>query len=376
MPYDPKNMNQAVADHMGRENDRQHLDMQAAANIHQDFDGLAAQVGQIAAGAWRLKARASGKSDAQVAVASQCATTAFMTGFYLKAPLEAGWADGRFITISDQGVHVGAKDIEYGTGGTMYTEVDDGIVNDDASPERAVRLAEDLTRQTFHTIKHKMEISWQRVQTAMMTGQYNYFETLGMQTRERHRQALNNLIRRGSPKFGLSGITNHPNVRQFVAGVNWDSGTPANIYAEFNEAVTEMFASPTEEQIPTSLLLARRQLQYWATTQFDNLQQTKLLAYTEDAYKFAGPGLRIEGDPGMAVSSSLGGPAALLYTNRPDLVSCTMPLYAVMQDPIQKSAAIIEVEIWSRFAGVQVRDVDTVLVVDGDEAGWRGYGAA
>jgi hypothetical protein len=374
MPYENPNLNQAHADHIGRMNDRQHLDMRSPANIKQDFDGMAQQVGQIAAAGWRIKARGVGKSDAQVAVASQCATTAFLNGFYRKDPLEAGWADGRFMTITDQGVHVGAKDIEYATGGAVFRDVDDGITSADDSPERAVRLGEDTTRQRFETIKHKMEISWQRVQTAMMTGQYNYFEELGMATREQHRKSLNNLIRRGNAKYGLSGITNHPGIRRFVANVNWDAGTPAAIYAEFNEAVMELFASPTEEKLPTSLLLARRQWQYWATQQFDGLQQTKLLPYTEDAYKLAG--LRIESDPGLATSSSLGGPCALIYTNRPDLVSCTMPLFGVMQDPIQKTAAIIEMEIWSRFAGVQVRDVDMVQVVDGDAAGWLGFGAA
>lgn len=307
-----------------------------------------------------------GHRDAQVGAAAESMATAFLQGFYGKRPLKTYWAEGRYITITDD-LPPGADEVVYHNAGGRFSDDDDGIYADNVSPEREVDDALGHTRQGFKTIKAKMTITQQDLWRAQMTG-YDKFAQKGAKMREKHLNDLNNLIRRGNAKHKLHGISNFPGIKRRVAAINWSTGSASDIYNEVVACIGEMIDSATEEDVPTRMVLPRLPMNNFNTAQKSVASDRSLRALLEEAYSM--DGFQIMPDPGMKTASSLGGKAALLYTDAPDLVSVSTPLFMYMTQPKEIETGIIEVQVWTRFAGVQVRDPDTIMVVEGDSAGW------
>lgn len=357
MPFDP------ISDKARVDAMPQNIKLDKAIN-HQDQNDIVVQVGAMAFD--KIANEQGRKGDAQVASVAEHIATVYLQGFYGKRPLKTYWAEGKYITITDD-APPGADEIVYSTAGSRFTEVDDGIYADDVSPEREVTDALEDTRQKFVTIKHKITITQQDIWRSAVTG-YDKFRQKGVKLREAHMRALNNLIRRGSSKYKLHGITNHPGIQRRVASANWSTGTAADIYADVVSCVADMYDSSTEEDVPTRLILPRLAMNNFNTAQKSTASDRVLREALEVAY--SNDGFMIMPDPGMKTASSLGGPAALLYTDAPDLVSVSTPLFQYMHGPREIDAGVLEVQVWTRFAGVQVRDVDTIMVVEGDSAGW------
>lgn len=330
---------------------------------HQDLNLVAASVGELAFD--RLKS-VSGKRDTQVATVAQGIATAYIQGIFAKKPLKTYWADGRYITLSDE-LPPGVDDIVYSTAGGRYTEENDGIYADDVSPEREVDIGVENTKQRFVTIKHKFTITQQDIWRSELTGMRK-FEAKGAKTREAHLNALNKLIRVGNSKFKLHGVATHPGVRRRAALQNWSTGAAQDIYDEVVASIREMYDSPTDDDSPARLILPRGPMLQFNTAQKSTASDRVLRAILEEAFSMEQ--FMVLPDPGMKAASSLGGPAALFYTPTPDLVSVATPLFMHMIGPREVDAGVLEVQLWTRFAGVQVRDTDSILVVEGDGAGW------
>ena len=183
-----------------------HLDFTLDANLAQDFEAIVAKFGHDAAHKWgTMDGARAFKGDNQIGNASECALRSVLEGFYLKMARKTYWADGRFITITDKGVHPGDDSLEYNTAGGRYNVIDDGITQDDLSPETSVSVAEDLTKQRFVMVKTKIEIRWQDIQKANKRG-FDEFERKGVLLRRQHMFCLNNLIRPNFfRRFGTDG---------------------------------------------------------------------------------------------------------------------------------------------------------------------------
>lgn len=330
----------------------------------QDQEEILAEIQALAHD--NLKSQRGGRRDAQVAVVAEHMARAYLTGFYGKRPRATFWSSGQYITITDD-LPPGVDEIAYHTTSGRYTEEDDGIMEESVSPSREVDDALEVTIQKFKTIKHKITITQQDIWRSQVTG-YNKWEQKGSKAREQHMWSLNKLIRVGNTKFGLHGICTHPNVKRRVAGQNWSSGGATNVYADVVACVAEMYESPTEEDVPTRLVLPRKAYNHFNTAHPSNATDANIRQWIEGSY--ASENMMVVPDPGMSTASSLGGPAALLYTPEPDLVSVAMPLFMYIHGPVMTESGAIKLEIWSRFAGVQVRDTDTIMVVEGDAAGW------
>lgn len=357
MPFDPT-FDKARVDAMP-----QNIRLDKEIN-HQDQNDIVKQVGAMA---FEKFSNAKGRrGDAQVASVSEHMATVYLQGFYGKRPLKTYWAEGKYISISDD-APPGADEVVYSTAGSRFTEVDDGIYADNVSPEREVDDALEDTRQRYLTIKHKITITQQDIWRAAVTG-YDKFKQKGVKLREAHMNALNSLIRRGNSKYKLHGITNHPGIKRRVASANWSTGTATDVYADAVSAIAEMADSATEEDTPTRLILPRLAMNNFNTAQKSTASDRMLREALETAYSM--DGFMVMPDPGMKTASSLGGPAALLYTDAPDLVSVSTPLFQYMHGPREVDAGVLEIQVWTRFAGVQVRDVDTIMVIEGDSAGW------
>jgi hypothetical protein len=331
-----------------------------------NFQDQEAVLGDIKAKSFDTLRNERGRKDTQVAVVAEHLARAYLTGFYGKQPRKTYWADGRYITITDD-LPPGVDEIAYHTTAGRYTEVDDGIHEESVSPEREIGDALEVTTQKFKTVKHKFSITQQDIWRAAVTG-YNKFEQRGAKLREQHMFSINKLIRVGNSKFGLHGIATHPNIKRRAAGANWSTGSATNIYDDVVACISEMYDSPTEDDAPGMLVLPRRAMTRFNTSHPSSATDINLRGWVEEAWR--DEGLMVVPDPGMKTASSLGGPAALLYTNQPDLVSVSMPLFMYIMGPFASANGVLEVEIWSRFAGVQVRDTDTIMVVEGDSQNW------
>jgi hypothetical protein len=370
MPFDPK---QTIKDaKLFQDGESEfNLDFRDDANLNQDWEGMSLDFGAVAAKKWGRDARGGGfTNDAELGHVSECALRSVIQGFYLKKPRKTHWSDGSYITLTDRGSHPGAKSIEYSTAGGRYHTNDDGITADNQSPETSVTVAEDLTEQRFVKVATKVEVTWQEIQEANMRG-FDAMERKGELLRQEHAFNLNNLIRRGNATHGLTGIVNHPGIRRRVATTDWGGSLPADIYDEYIAAISQIYGAATEEDIPQHSVLPRIQHNYFATEQFSTATDTKLKAFIESAYADEQVPHKIIPDNGMSQAGRLGDPAALFYSNDPALVVCTMPYYMRLMAPYDEDRYVISMEIISRFAGVQVFDTDTVLVVDGGTANWE-----
>jgi hypothetical protein len=116
------------------------------------------------------------------------------------------------------------------------------------------------------------------------------------------------------------------------------------------------------------LVLPRLPYRHMKTENFGAGTDTTLLKYILDNNEQ----LEVMVDPGMRDADGKGHPGALFLTPTPNLIRCTMPVFAQVQQPVlvPGNQWMIEVAIWSYFAGVQVTNTESVLFLDGEGAGW------
>jgi hypothetical protein len=374
MPFDSRTLQfdptQPITDRRAS-SQANNLDFEHPDNISQDFEGMVDALAEMASRKWgKNKSDGGFTSDAQIAQASSCSLRAALEGFYMKKPRTTHWADGTMITITDKGAHPGDLDIEYATTGTRYASENDGITHDDQSPDTAVDIAEDLTVQKFIKVSHKIEISLKAIQRAAKRG-FSEFERKGTALRNQHMFDFNNLVRRGNRKAKVWGICNHPGIRRRTAAFDWGASSPQDIYDEYNACINEMYSSPTEEDVPQYCLMPRRQYNYFATTQFSLATNDKLKQFIETAYADEAIPHKIRPDNGLSKSGPFGGPCALFYTNDAAIARVTAPEYLRLLAPFEENRHVISIEIQTYFAGVQLLDDDTVLVLDGEAADWE-----
>lgn len=308
----------------------------------------------------------AGRSDAQLATAAKCALEAFQTGFYKKRKRSANWAEGRWITITDRGVHPGDRTILTETYGARYSPKNNGLTTPDALPERAVGMAEDSRRQTFKPVRDMAMITAQEIAEGDKQG-WSAMQRKGELLREQHEQNLNKLILVGNSDFNLMGITNHVDIRRRVAAFNWGSASSTDIYDDYNAVLRDMFTSLDEDGMPPLSILPRIQWHYMNTIQFSpGGTDTTLNQYIMRN----NTGHAIEFDSNMREVDSLGGPGGLFLHNEDDVLRVTMPFWMMPHSPFQVNEITTRILIESRFAGVQISDTDKVELVEGSAAGW------
>jgi hypothetical protein len=338
--------------------------------LDQHFAAVAHAVGDLARQQWGKTPQFQqmfASNDSMLHTASRCATTAMIAGLFMKQDLETPWADGSIITITDSGAGIGDKHLEWEEAGVTDSTQDDGLTALDQAQERTVDVITELKLAKFHKIEHKMQIGFFEIAQAAKSG-YDKQEVKGQKTRRKHCEAINRLIRRGSPAHGLRGVVNYPGILHKVSTVDWATANAGPIYDEFNESIDAIYGQESEEPEPEMLVLPRLVARHMKTENFGAGTDTTLRKYILDNNEQ----LEIIVDPGMADADDAGHPGALFLTPSPDLIRCTMPVFAQVQQPVlvPDNQWMIEVAIWSYFAGVQVTNTESVLFLDGKGAGW------
>lgn len=340
------------------------------ANVNPQWDAMLAKTASLSMDMWSGKPSQTMRSDAQIVTTSQCALTSMLAGFYEKQPLEKPWANGEYITITDAGTTAGTRVLEWERQGDRHTPVDDDIMAPDDSPQRAIGEAVDVQSAKRAIIKNKVQLNWFELEEAALRG-YDKFEAKGRRLRRRHMFNIDNVVRRGNVNNGQRGIVNYPGVRRRVAAVDWGTANADVIYDDYNSGLNQVYASPTEEALPELGILPRLQFRHFETEQFSpGGTDTTLLNYLIRNNRRH----NIVEDPGLATAGPNDQPVAIFMTPRRDLVWVTAPMFAQVQQPYQVNTATVEIEIWTVLYGVQVNDEDTILVIDGEGAGWGRYG--
>lgn len=319
-------------------------------------------VGAIMGSGWNTQRR---RGDAQLGTLAREATTAVLAGMYRKRPRFTPWGMGQYLTIRDN-LHPGMRELVWKSRGANLSEIDNGIYAWNVSPTREVDAGHEVNRQKFVCIKHKVSVTQAEIWETELNGA-NELEEKGRDLMEAHMRAINLLIRQGSADNSVGGIMNYPGIRRRTATANWSTGTADDIFDDVKNCIREFVSSDTEEMPPSRLVLANSQIEQFNTA--ERVETGKILRDRVET-SWAASGLMVMPDPGMKSAGSTGGPAALFYTDDEDLVMVSMPLYQYMTTPFQVNATTIEMEIWSMYAGVQVKDKDTVMVVEGAGQGW------
>lgn len=340
------------------------LDIRDPGNFDQDYDHVIGRFKDMSADAWG-GSRGRSMTDAQVVQASGCALTQVIAGFYAKPALSTFWAGGDHVTITDAGVMPGLDKAQWQMVGRRSSDVDDGITPANQSPTRAIGIAMETQEGRLFDIKHKIVITRRDIQRGDALG-YDEFNLKGGELRKDHMQSINNVVRKGNAKYGIHGMVNYPGMRHRMATANWATDDAGVIYDDYNAAVNEIYVSRTEEPMPSYAVLARNEYRHIGTENFGAGTDTTLKTYIEDNNK----GHAIYEDTGMAEADMLGGPGALFFTPRPDLVRVIAPEYMRVLPPHQENEETISITIVTRILGVVMTDVDTALFVDGDAAGW------
>jgi hypothetical protein len=338
--------------------------------MHQHAEFIAQSVGDKALQVWGNTDlfRRNISNDAAFHAASKCSTTAMISGLFMKPDLETPWADGSIITITDSGAGIGDKDVEWTEAGVTDPTEHDGIVALDEPPERDVDIVTEVKRAAFKKVAHQVHIGFHEIAQAMKSGNYDAMREKGRVCMRKHMEALNRLIRRGSPSHNLRGVTNYPGTIYKVSTVDWATAAAGPIYDEFNEAMDAVYGQDSEEPEPELLVLPRLPYRHMKNENFGAGTDTTLLKYIRDN----NDQLEIVVDPGMKSADAAGHPGALFLTPRPDLIRCTAPVFARPQSPVQAgdNQWQLIIEVWTYFAGVQVTNTESVLFLDGKNAGW------
>ena len=324
-------------------------------NVH-DVDGVCDMAVGLAAA--NFKSQHGSRGDAVVAQVAEFSTRAVLSGLFEKPELATPWASGEIIMLTDS-LPPGVDEIAYSTVGALADDVDDGIVAPGAPPQVYVEDATSTKLQRFETIKHAFNITQEDIWKAEVSG-YDKLSRMGRNLRQVHMRAVNNVIRRGNVKHKLWGISNFPGIRRRLSSVNWYSGTPADIKAEIRAAMAEFDGSATEDPAPTLMVLPVPARRYFKQAQFSLASDAKLLEEIETSFD-----LMIKPDYGMSSSSTVDGPMAVLLNPSPANIQVYTPLYLWMTQPRMTESGAIHIEVWTRVAGVQVRDEDLVMALEG-----------
>jgi len=323
---------------------------------------------QLAAQKWGDTeiARKLGFDSGQIASLSRCATTAFIEGFYRRQAAETPWANGEIITITDGGVGIGATRLEWGETAVRNPSQNYGLTALDQSPERALDLAVRMHEAKPGKIAHKIQLGFHEMAQAAMAG-WNKMKDKGDTLREQHMLDFNEAILRGIPAAGKLGITNYPGIKRMVSTIDWATANADVIYDEWTQAKRLMYtdASNRERAIkPTKTLIPLSVDEHFSDELFNpSGGDTTLKTFIERNNR----GHEVMMDDSLRSADTFGHAGAILLAPEADSIQVTCPVFAQVQPPVEVAGNqwVIEIEIWTLFYGVQMRDPRAVCFVDG-----------
>lgn len=349
-------------------------DFKNPANRHDaaTFAPVLDRVAMLAAQKWgdTPQARAMNMDAGQIASLSRCATTAVLEGFYRRQAAETPWANGEIIRITDGGVGLGAKRIEWGETAVRNPSQNFGLTALDMSPERAIDVAKKMHSAEKAKISHKILLGFHEMAEDAMAG-YNSMRDKGDVLREQHMLDFNEAILRGIPAAGKLGITNYPGIKRMVSTVDWATANADVIYDEWTQAKRLIYtdAGPRERAInPTKTLIPLSVDEHFTDELFNpGGTDTTLKTFIENNNRDH----EIMMDNSLRSADTFGHAGAILLAPEADTIQVTCPVFAQVQPPVEVAGNqwVIEIEIWTLFYGVQMRDPRAVCFVDSN-GGW------
>lgn len=350
-------------------------DFKNPANRHEpgSFEPVLDAVASLAVKRWAdtPRARQLGLDSGQIASLSRAACTATINGFYRRPAADTPWANGDIITITDGGIGLGPKKLEWGETAVRNPSQNYGLTALDMSPERAIEMAVHMKEAPKKRIAHKILLGFNEMIEGQHAG-WNVEQDKGDALREQHMLDFNEVILRGLPAAGLRGVTNTPGIKRLVSTVNWATANADVIYDEWTAAVRFMRTSAglRERTIkPTRTLLPSTVDDHFGSELF-NPGGTNTTLKTFILENNAGHQIIV--DDSLRSADTFNHPGAILLYPEDGMIQVTAPVFAQLQPPemVANNRWMMEIEIETIFYGVQMKDPRSVCFVDGGAAGW------
>jgi hypothetical protein len=332
------------------------------------FDHVLEKVALLTAQKWgdSQMARSMNMDAGQIASLSKCATTAMIEGFFQRQSQEVPWANGEIVKITDAGVGIGVKEIEWGETSVRNPSANFGLTALDMSPERAIEVAKKLHTAKKGKLAHKVILGFHEMAEDAQAG-YNTMREKGNVLRDQHMLDFNEAILRGIPAAGKLGITNYPGIKRMVSTINWATANADVINDEWNQARSLMYtdAGLRERAIkPTKTMLPLSVDDHFTNELFNpGGTDTTLKTFIENNNR----GHEFIMDNSLRSADTFGHPGAILLADEADAIDVITPVFCQIQPAVEVAGNqwAVEIEIWTLYYGVRMKDPRAVCFVDG-----------
>ena len=181
---------------------------------------------------------------------------------------------------------------------------------------------------------------------------------------ERH---LNQVALYGEASSGLTGLFNNANVPQGSAPTgNWATATPAQILADINQLIMNVWANTAYNDMPTDIVLPPASMAVLLKPRSDNSDKT-ILAYIKEnniAKLERNVEINFKTGYGLNTAGAGGTKRALAYVKRTDRVKMHIPQELNFLAP-QNDNLHIKVPGVYRYSGVEFRYPKSAYYMDG-----------
>ena len=217
------------------------------------------------------------------------------------------------------------------------------------------------------------EWSLEEIQRAAMEGR-NLGNEKAMAAKKVAEAKLYNVALTGDTEKSWTGLLNDANVAATDVAANgagsstaWSDKTPAQIITDVFDAITGVYTSTSEVEMPNTLLLPTVAYQGLSRPRSDSTEGSvidyirKYNPYTQET----GQPLLIRGIRALNAADPGGDGRAVLYNRSPDVVRFHLPMPHKFLPPFQKSSMTWEVGGIMRTGGTEVRLPGAMTYLDG-----------
>lgn len=214
----------------------------------------------------------------------------------------------------------------------------------------------------IQTVAEAITYSTQDLRAARLQGVFDIAQEKAANAREAMDRKLERLIRVGSEKHGLFGVTNHPGiVVQNAATGLWQAATAAQIVSDFTAAAKSIMDDTDAVEVPNTALFDVATWTRIKTLQNSLASDITVLQFLQSAFPEI---TRWDWEPGLKDAGAAGGPVVLVYDNNPRKQRAVFPMMMQALPPERKGLSF-EIAFESRFGGVMMPRPRAMLRLDG-----------
>lgn len=209
---------------------------------------------------------------------------------------------------------------------------------------------------------------WEELGKAQLLG-INLASDDAMAARRAAEEMVDRVALQGDASKGFQGLFDNSAVTPVAAPTgNWDSATPAQMVADMNASLLNVFNGTNTTAISDTLLLPWSKFFKISTTQMSAGSDTTVLQFflANNVYTAAtGQRLRLRGLRGLDTAGVSGVPRMISYRNSPEVLKLHMPMPHRFLQVYQSGPMRWDVPGVMRLGGLDIRLPKEVSYIDG-----------